>query len=163
MNDASFEDGKETPLNLKALEADDLPVIAALVQDAVFPATEMRWQPRLRRFAILLNRFRWEDRAAAERSGRPFERVQAVLCFDDVLKVASNGLDPRDGDVVLSLLSLGWEPGEDGTGRLTLILAGDGAIALDVECLDVTLRDVTRPYMAPSRRAPDHPDQPEID
>ena len=58
---------------------------------------------------------------------------------------------------MLSLLALDWQPGEDGTGRLTLVLAGDGAIAVDVECIDVTLRDVTRPYLAPSRKVPDHP------
>jgi hypothetical protein len=34
----------------------------------------------------------------------------------------------------------------------------DGAIAIDVECINVTLKDVTRPYVAPSRKAPNHPD-----
>jgi len=57
---------------------------------------------------------------------------------------------------VLSLLSLDWQEGEDGTGRITLMLAGDGAVAVDVECIDVALRDVTRPYLAPSRKVPDH-------
>ncbi len=33
---------------------------------------------------------------------------------------------------------------------MVLTLAGDGAIALEVEALDVTLKDVTRPYIAPS-------------
>ena len=63
-----------------------------------------------------------------------------------------------DGDVILSLLSLTFEPGEDGAGALLLTLAGDGAIRLEVAALDVTLRDVTRPYTAPSRRTPAHPD-----
>jgi hypothetical protein len=35
-------------------------------------------------------------------------------------------------------------------------LAGDGAIALAVETLDVALRDVTRPYLAPSGKVPAH-------
>jgi hypothetical protein len=39
---------------------------------------------------------------------------------------------------------------------LTLTLAGDGAIALEVEALELRLEDVSRPYLAPSRRAPDH-------
>jgi hypothetical protein len=38
-------------------------------------------------------------------------------------------------------------------------LAGDGAIALDVEALEATLEGVTRPYVAPSRRAPEHPEE----
>ena len=77
MSDASFEDGRERPLNLGAYEAEDLEVISSLVQDAVFPVTEMSWRVSARRFAILLNRFRWEDRVAAERRGRAYERVQS--------------------------------------------------------------------------------------
>ncbi|PWE32184.1 DUF2948 domain-containing protein [Maritimibacter sp. 55A14] len=156
--DARFEDGTEAPLNLKALDTDDLTVISSLAQDAVFPVSEMTWQSGARRFAVLINRFRWEDRERAEKQHRKFERVQSLLVVEDVLKVAVQGVDRRDADLVLSLLSIGFEPGADGTGRLVLTLAGDGAVALDVECIDVTLRDVTRPYVAPSGRAPDHPD-----
>ena len=36
------------------------------------------------------------------------------------------------------------------------VLAGDGAVALEVEALEVRLEDVTRPYRAPSGRVPDH-------
>ncbi len=155
--DARFEDGREAPLALRALDGDDLRVISSLVQDAVFPITEMTWQRRKRRFAVLLNRFRWEDAPAAERRGRPFERVQSVLAFEDVMAVATQGVDLTERDTVLSLLAAEFTPGEDGTGRVTLTLAGDGAVALDVECLEASLRDVTRPYVAPSRKRPDHP------
>ncbi|WP_114966218.1 DUF2948 family protein [Alkalilacustris brevis] len=158
MSDASYEDGRERPLALRALDVDDLRVISSLVQDAVFPITEMAWQRRARRFAVLLNRFRWEDHAAAEARGRPYERVQSVLAVEDVQAVASDGVDLADRDTVLSVLSLEFAPGEDGTGQITLVLAGDGAVRLDVECLEVTLRDVTRPYLAPSGKAPDHPE-----
>lgn len=154
--DARFEDGQDRPLALIAAEAEDLPVISALVQDAVFPVTELRWEARARRFSLLLNRFRWEDRAAAERMGRAYERVQSVLSIGDVTAVRSQGFDRTDRDLVLSLLSLDFAPGDDGTGTLTLTLAGDGAVALEVECLNVTLKDVTRPYLAPSRKAPRH-------
>jgi hypothetical protein len=157
MTDARFEDGGDTPLHLVARDAEDLAVIAALMQDAVFPITEMRWQKSRRRFALLLNRFRWEDREAAERAGRKYERVQSLLVVGEVLAVQTQGIDRSATDMVLSVLDLGWEPGGDGTGRLILALAGDGAVALSVEALDVTLRDVTRPYLAPSGKAPRHP------
>lgn len=156
--DARFEDGGEAPLYLGALDVEDLTVLAALVQDAVFPITEMSWRPKARQFALLLNRFRWEDAPGASRRERPFERVQSVLAFDNVLRVASQGIDRRDKDLVLSLLSVGFEAEEDGAGQVILTLAGDGAIRLEVEALDVALRDVTRPYQAPSGRAPDHQD-----
>jgi hypothetical protein len=151
VKDARFEDGGEKALRLKALEAEELPVIASLVQDAVFPGSEMTWDRRGRRFALLLNRFRWEDRRAPE-------RVQSVLTIEDATKVASQGVERGDGDTVLSLLTLAWEPGEDGTGACVLTLAGDGAIRVEVEALEVTLTDVTRPYLAPSGKVPEHPE-----
>jgi len=156
MSDARFEDGRERPLNLGAYEAEDLEVISSLVQDAVFPVTEMSWRASARRFAILLNRFRWEDRVAAERRGRAYERVQSVLLAENVLNVASQGIDRTDKDMILSVLSVTFEPGEDSAGHLLLTLAGDGAIRLSVEALEVTLKDVTRPYRAPSKHMPQH-------
>jgi len=156
MSDARFEDGAEQPLALSAVDEGDLAVMSALVQDAVFAASEMTYQRRERRFALLLNRFRWEDREAASREGRPFERVRSLLTIGDVGRVITQGVPRGDGDTVLSLLSLGFEPGPDGTGRLVLVLAGDGAIALEVECIDLVLRDVTRPYRAISGKVPGH-------
>ncbi len=156
-DDARFEEGGEAPLNLGAMDGEDLQVIAALAQDAVFGAGDMTWRARDRRFAILLNRFRWEDEAAARQRGRPVERVRALLVVDQVLKVASQGVEKSDADTILSLLDVTFEPGEDGAGEVLLTLAGDGAIRLGVEALEVTLKDVTRPYAAPSRKAPRHP------
>lgn len=156
MMDARFEDGGEEPLHLVAQDAEDLKVISTLVQDAVLPATELAFDPRRRRFALLLNRFRWEDRVEAERAGRAYERVRSVLVVEDVRKVQTMGFDRTDKDLVLSLLSMTFDAGEDGTGRLTLTLAGDGAIALEVETLDLRLEDVTRPYRALSGKLPQH-------
>lgn len=156
MNDARFEDGGEGPLRLVAQDAEDLKVVSTLVQDAVLPVTELKHDARHRRFALLLNRFRWEDREEAERVGRAYERVRSLLVVEDVRKVQSFGFDRADKDLVLSILSLDFAAGEDGTGRLTLTLAGDGAIALEVEALEVRLDDVTRPYRAPSGKAPCH-------
>jgi hypothetical protein len=155
--DARFEDGVDKPLALMARDAEDLQVISALAQDAVFPASEMRWTPADRRFAILLNRFRWEDAAKAH-GRRDFERVQSVLLIEDVMSVRSQGVPKGDADTILSLLALEFRPGPDGTGEVVMTLAGDGVISCAVEALEVVLRDVTRPYIAPSRKAPRHPD-----
>ena len=154
--DATFEEGREAPLNLVAIDEGDLKILATLTQDAIFPITEMRWEPAHRRFALLLNRFRWEDKAAAETRGRGYERVQSLLVEDNVLGVASQGIDRHDEDTILSLLDLDFAPGEAPGGVLTLVLAGDGGIRLNIEALEVSLRDVTRPYEAPSHHAPHH-------
>ena len=60
-------------VRLRALDAEDLQVVSALVQDAVVPGSEMRCDRKGRRFAALLNRFRWES------AGREAERVRAML------------------------------------------------------------------------------------
>lgn len=156
--DARFEDGAEQALSLKAETPEDLAILSALVQDAILPISEMRWDRKGRTLALFLNRFRWEDRAKAEAENRPFERARALLVIADVTTVASQGLPRDDKDTILSVLTLAWEPGAEGAGRVILTLAGDGAIAATVECMDVTLRDVTRPYRAPSGHAPHHPE-----
>jgi len=158
MTDARFEDGVDTPLRLRAESAEDLAVISALLQDAVAQVADVAWTPKHRRLAVLVNRFRWEDANAAARERRPFERVRAILAIDGALGVRTNGLDQTDRDMVISLLAVAFEPGEDGTGIVRLTLAGDAEIAVPVECLDVTLADVTRPYAALSGKAPGHPD-----
>lgn len=158
MTDARFEDGDDKPIRLMAADADDLQVISTLVQDAICPDSEIQWRSRFRQFAILINRFRWEDHATSKRIGRAAERVQSVLAIDDALHVASQGVAPGDADTILSLLSLSFEPAADGTGSIILTFAGDGAIKVDVEAINVTLQDVTRPYVAPSGKRPSHPD-----
>jgi Protein of unknown function (DUF2948) len=156
MTDARFQDGGEAPLRLVATDAEDLTIISTLLQDAVLPVTEISHDTRRRRFALMVNRFRWEDRREAEAVGRPYERVRSVLVVEDVLAVKSFGFDRTDKSLVLSLLTLDFAPGPEGSGRLTLTLAGDGAIALEVEALEVRLDDVTRPYRAPSGKVPTH-------
>ncbi|MBW7923048.1 MAG: DUF2948 family protein [Rubellimicrobium sp.] len=153
--DASFADGAMRALRLRALDGDDLAVISALAQDAVLSSADMRWEKGRRRFVLLLNRYRWEDADRAARA-RDHERVRSLLVIEDVTRVQSSGLPQGADDLVLSLLSLAWEPGEDGAGRVLLTFAGGGALALAVEALEVLLQDVTRPYADPARRAPGH-------
>lgn len=153
--DARFEDGGEAPLNLGALDTEDLAILSSLAQDAVFPASEMRWTKREGRFALLLNRMRWEDKGADRHAP---ERVQSVLIFANVQGVSSQGVPKGDPDTILSLLNIAFEQTDAPSGNVILTLAGDGAIRLSVEALDVTLKDVTRPYLAPSGKRPGHPE-----
>jgi len=159
MEDARFEDGTpERPLRLKAETNDDLVVISTLVQDAVAQTSDMSWLSKKHRFALLLNRFRWEDADAAQKADRPFERVQSMMTIESVLSVQGQGVDPSDEDIALDLLSVSFEESEDAAGKVMLTFSGDGAIALDVECLDVTLLDMSRPYQARAQRRPSHPE-----
>ncbi|PRY94627.1 Protein of unknown function (DUF2948) [Hasllibacter halocynthiae] len=151
MPDARFADGDGRPLRLLARDADDLGVLAALCQDAVLTGADMAWDRRSRTFGLLLGRVRREV------PSDPPERVRAVLAFEDVTRVQSDGVG-RGADEVLSLLDLSWEGGEDCAGVLLLTFAGDGAVRLEVEALGAQLWDVTKPYAAVSGKIPDHSD-----
>ncbi len=148
------------PLRLRAEDAEDVTVLAACLQDATLRAADMTFQPKQRRFVMVLNRFRWEDENRVDARGKlvralPHVRVPAGLHFDGVLKVQSTGIDRMDAKAPLELLSIIAEPlGEEPSAVLTLVFAGGGAVRLEVECVDAQMQDLGTPY--PVRRAPKH-------
>jgi hypothetical protein len=148
---ASFEDVSFKPLRLIAFTVDDLEVISTMTQDAVFPSSEMILNSEKRRFAILLNRYLWE-----KNKSKNAERAQAVLAFEDVKNVQTQNINKSDNNLVLCLLNISFKAEEDGMGTIQIILSGGGKIRLQVEALEVSLRDVTQPYLAPSRLIPHH-------
>jgi len=158
--DARFEDAplSDRPLRLRAEVTEDLAVISALCQDAVGQSGDISWMPRKRRLILLMNRFRWEDEEAAKTAGRPFERVRTALSFDDILGVRAQGVNPNDRDRIFSILALTFEPGTDGTGNITIHMAGGAKLDARVECLDVSLADLTQPWEARASHAPKHDD-----
>ena len=148
---ASFEDVSFKPLRLVAFTVDDLEVISTMTQDAVFPSSEMILNSEKRRFAILLNRYLWE-----KNKSKNAERAQAVLAFEDVKNVQTQNINKSDNNIALCLLNISFKAEEDGMGTIQIILSGGGKIRLQVEALEVSLRDVTQPYLAPSRLIPHH-------
>lgn len=156
--DARFEDAppSDRPLRLKAEDEQDLAVLSSLLQDAVGRVTDIRWLARHRRLVLLLNRFRWEDIAAAETQKRSFERVRTALTVDGVLKVRARGFDPKSRESVISVLTLGWDAGAEGAGAVCITLAGGAEIRAEAEMLDVRLTDLTKPWEARAKAPPDH-------
>ncbi len=143
--DASFADGAPASakgLSLRADDTDSLAVISALMQDAVGKTTDIAWMPKRRIFALVANRFRWEDVDAAKADARPFERRRVGLHFGNVLSVKGAGFDPAKAQQAFELLSITFEAGEDGTGTLSLICAGGAGFALEVEALDLHMSDL---------------------
>ncbi len=154
--DAGFNDALDRPLNLGAQDAEDLQVISSLTQDAVLTVDDLKWSRAERQLVFLLKRFRWEDVELAKQQGRDPERVQSLLVIQNATGLASQGIDRKQADIVLSLMSLEFSGAVDGVGDLILTFSGDGALKVQVDGLDVALRDVTRPYVAPSKQIPNH-------
>ena len=73
--------------------------------------------------------------------------------FDGVLAVKSYRLKHGDPDAVVSLLAIRFTPkgGEDPGGTIELVFSGNGAIRLDVECIDAGLSDVSGEWAARGR------------
>ena len=147
---------KGQAINLEIIDVDDLTVASVLLQDAVISGSDMEWHKERRRFVALANRFRWEaGDFGAEDIGEP-ERVRSLLVINSVTSIKFRGLDrPADGDI-LSVLSLSFESADPPGGNLMIELAGGATIRVEIECLDMLLKDVTRPYAAPSRTVPAH-------
>jgi hypothetical protein len=137
-------------LRLLAQDEEDLKIISAHLQDAVLRVGDLAYLPKQHRFAMLLNRFCWEDCGEAGAGAR----VLAGLHFDGVLKVQAHSLRPDKPDAVAELLAINFTPGSDGGGMIDLVLAGGGRIRLSVECIDAVLRDMTEPRPAVAR--PEH-------
>ena len=154
--DAGFNDALDRPLNLGAQDAEDLQVISSLTQDAVLTVDDLKWSRAERQLVLLLKRFRWEDVELAKQQGRDPERVQSLLVIQNATGLASQGIDRKQADIILSLMSLEFSGAVDGVGDLILTFSGDGALKVQVDGLDVALRDVTRPYVAPSKQVPNH-------
>lgn len=142
-------------LKLIALDAEDLEVISAHLQDAVMRVGDMTYLPREHRFALVLNRFNWEQ--ALERTPRrrhlSFERRRSGLHFDRVRKVKTRKLDRKARDAVLELLAIRFEENEPPAGLIELVFAGGGTIRLDVECIEAALRDLGASWSTEARPA----------
>lgn len=145
------EPGKDpVSLQLLAAEAEDLKVISAALQDAVGALGDIRFEKGPRRLTFALNRFRWE--AGAKRGG---ERVRAALQLGGVLDVKARKLKREAPKAVVSLLAVGFEPGEAPGGTVVFSFAGGGELRATVECLDAVLADLSRPWPTPNRPAHD--------
>ena len=147
-------------LRLRAIDPLDLSVVAAHLQDALAQVGDMAYEPQKRRFALMFNRFMWEDvengrgKAAKADEQAPYRRVRAALHFDGVLRVQTQGLKLAARDAVAELLTLVFEPANEPAGIIRLTFAGGAAIKLEVECLDAWLTDVSAPW--PTKHRPGH-------
>lgn len=148
-------------LKMMAMDEEDLRVLSAHCQDAVFKTADVTWLAAEKRFLVSLNRFAWEK--AQKASGlkgllgrKSYERHKAVLHFEQVSQVQTIGLNPSDSATVFSLLSIEFFAGEDGvSGQLELMLAEGHSIRLDVNCIEVRLADFDAAWETTSK--PKHP------
>jgi hypothetical protein len=139
---------RSAPLRLRAEDADDLQVISAALQDAVAKIGDIAFDARGRLLTVAFNRFVWE--------GGERRRVRCGLQLGAVQGVKSRNIRRGAADAVVELLAIRFEPGEAPGGSITLAFAGDGDLAVSVECIDAVLADVSPSW--PARSTPAHQD-----
>ena len=127
------------PLKLIALDADDLAVISAHVQDARVQASDIIWRQDEKRLVIGLSRLDWEEALAGEAAPR---RLISALRFDRVLACKSRNIDPAARQALLELVGIEFCPGQAPGGCALLMFSHGGALRLDVECLECELTDL---------------------
>lgn len=141
-----------TDLKLIALDAEDLDVISATTQDAIIRTAEMGYAKADRRFALLMNRFAWED--GQKGGSKTGIRKRAALHFDHVTAAKASGFDPSAPEGTLELLTIRFTETEAPSGHIDLTFAGGGTVRLDVEVLEARLADLGAAWAA--KQKPEH-------
>ena len=126
-------------LKLIALDADDLAVISAHVQDARVAPADIIWRQAEKRLVVGMNRLDWEQALSGET--KP-SRLVAALRFDRVLACKSRNIDLSRPENTLELVGIEFHEHEAPGGSALLMFAEGGAIRLDVECLECELTDL---------------------
>lgn len=135
-------------LKLLALDSEDLDVISATTQDAVVRVADMGFAKSDRRFALLMNRYAWEE---GDRKGH---RKRTALHFDRVKSARVAGIDTNARDGVLELLTIRYEDRPEADGIVELAFAGGGTVRLEVECLEARMQDLGAAWAA--KMKPEH-------
>jgi hypothetical protein len=150
-------------LKLIALDAEDLGVISAHLQDAVLRVGDMVYLPSEKRFVAIANRFDWtEANATPSKSpdnSKGYQRRRAGIRFERVITAKVQGIDFKDKRAALALLAVTFEPAvhsDTPEGNVTLTFSGGAAIRLGVECIEVELKDLGAAWTA--KRSPEHPE-----
>jgi hypothetical protein len=139
-------------LKLAALDAEDLTVVSAQLQDAILKVGDIDYLRRQQKLVMIVNRFDWES---AEEGRAPYRRCLAGVQFTRVRSVKSHRIMRESKDGVLELLAITFEPKDDPAGDIMLTFAGGGTIRLSVECIEVEVKDLGPEWVTPRRPAHD--------
>lgn len=132
---------------LVALDADDLAVISAHVQDARVAVADVVWRPSEKRLVVGMQRLDWEQSLGGVDEPR---RLLSALRFDRVLACKSRNVDLGSSESALSFVGIEFHVSDAPSGNVLLLFAEDAALRLDVECLECELADLGEDDLAAS-------------
>ncbi|MCC3861169.1 DUF2948 family protein [Pseudemcibacter aquimaris] len=139
----------EKGLKLKAQDHEDLTIISAYLQDAVTVVGDFSFSPRERLFALMINRYQWEEHGIGSKDQKHnCHRIRTGCHFENVLKVSAQNIPQGDKSHVLELLAIEAGELENGNIAIDLIFAADAVIRLETELIEASMQDIGEPYKA---------------
>ena len=134
------------PLKLRARDAEDIQVISAMLQDAIAPVVDMRFDAENRSFVMVVQRLCREDDNA------PPERICCAFNLSGVDRAKTHGFNSAETARMLDLLAVMPE-GDD----IQLVFAGDAALRLKLKDWTLIVEDFGDRW--PAHGCPCHEDK----
>jgi hypothetical protein len=151
INKPPAEDTAVSLLRLRAEDSHDLKIMSCCLQDAFLPATAIHYSSEDKIFALLVNRFMWEQEPEIHDGHLLYKRVHSGLYFSHVSHVRHWNIDQQNATDLLNLLAIHG----DKDGEIHLLFSGEKQICLHVEKLLCHLKDLHEPWYTPQK--PAHP------
>lgn len=147
-------------LKLLAQDAQDVQVIAAVLQDAIAPLADMTFRAQEKNFVMVVQRFCWDKAVSGEgQEAQPasedepalriYERINCALDIEGVESVQTLGIDTANPATMLDLLTI-----TVGQGGLEVIFAGGGKLRLNGQNWRMRLHDFGESW--PTTHCPRH-------
>ena len=143
-------------LSLIAQNEEDLVVISTLCQDSIIKIANIKWAKKSKRFYLLINRFCWELNDLSKKKSSNMLRINSIMSFNSVLSVKSAGIQQNNNSDITSLLTLNYNFFNFEKQAIDLLFSGNSQITLNIECIDVFLKDISEPFEGTTSKQPKH-------
>ena len=138
---------EENKLKLRAIAAEDIEVLSALLQDGLVAASDLHYQKDEASFVMVINRFCWEQADVGDSKTVP-NRCLCGLKVAHVKQVSQRGLS-EGGNQFYNLLSITYaetKENKKALNRLTFTFSDGYGIRLAVDGLALVVQDIALPH-----------------
>ena len=146
---------EDNRLKLRAISAEDIEILSALLQDGLVAASDMHYEKSENSFLMVINRFCWEQDGNIA-SDRQQNRCLCGLKVGYVKQVSKRGISAGSAEFY-NLLSITYEEikkNEKVVNRLTFTFSDGYGIRLTVDELALIVQDIAAPH--PGLARPQH-------
>ena len=139
-----MSDDEKNNLKLIGKNEEDLKIISAYLQDSVAIVKDIVFLKKNRTFIMILNRFMWED--VEKGVFRQNKRIRCAIKFEEVIKVQSKNINQKNKNKPLEYLAIRSSLFIDNIFKIKIFFSGGGVITIISEVIDVTMKDLGKPW-----------------